>query len=129
MRARFVEFFAANISNPHTRRAYARTIGEFLESCPPAESKRKTPVAGPAEARKLLDSIETRTHAGLRDRALTGLMVCTPSPDRRGALDEGRGGLQRVATPYLKRTLKAWRPFSPGRTSNCTSVPSRKSSK
>ena len=27
---RFLEFFAANIRNPHTRRAYARTADEFL---------------------------------------------------------------------------------------------------
>ena len=30
---RFVEFFAANIRNPHTRRAYARAAGEFLAWC------------------------------------------------------------------------------------------------
>ena len=29
----------------------------------------------PAEARMLLDSIDVSTHAGLRDRALIGLMV------------------------------------------------------
>ena len=139
-RTRFVEFFASNIRNPHTRRAYARTIGEFLEWCRqrgvkaldevrplhvaawierqtrrysaptvkqqlaairhlfdwlvtgqvapvnPASSVRgpkhsvkkgKTPVLEPGEARKLLDAIETDTHAGLRDRALIGLMVYT----------------------------------------------------
>jgi hypothetical protein len=27
---RFLEFFAANIRNPHTRRAYARALDEFL---------------------------------------------------------------------------------------------------
>jgi hypothetical protein len=27
---RFLEFFAANIRNPHTRRAYARAAEEFL---------------------------------------------------------------------------------------------------
>ena len=27
---RFLEFFAANIRNPHTRRAYARASEEFL---------------------------------------------------------------------------------------------------
>lgn len=27
---RFLEFFAAQIRNPHTRRAYARAVGEFL---------------------------------------------------------------------------------------------------
>ena len=35
----------------------------------------KTPVLEPEEARRLLDSIETNTPAGLRDRALIALMV------------------------------------------------------
>nr|WP_304665389.1 tyrosine-type recombinase/integrase [Pseudomonas tremae] len=30
---RFVEFFTANIRNPHTRRAYARAVNEFLSWC------------------------------------------------------------------------------------------------
>jgi hypothetical protein len=30
---RFLEFFAANIRNPHTRRAYARAPDEFLAWC------------------------------------------------------------------------------------------------
>ena len=29
----FLEFFAANIRNPHTRRAYSRAVGEFLSWC------------------------------------------------------------------------------------------------
>jgi integrase/recombinase XerC len=37
--------------------------------------KGKTPVLSPKEARKLLESIDVSTHAGLRDRALIGLMV------------------------------------------------------
>jgi hypothetical protein len=32
-------------------------------------------VLDPAKARALLDSIDVTTHAGLRDRALIGLMV------------------------------------------------------
>jgi integrase/recombinase XerC len=135
---RFLEFFAANIRNPHTRRAYARAAGEFLGWCEergvvsiaavqplhvaawieelgcevsvptvkqrlagvrhlfdwlvtgqvvpvnPAASVRgpshsvrrgKTPVLDPLEARTLLDSIDVTTPAGLRDRALIGLMV------------------------------------------------------
>ena len=135
---RFLEFFAANIRNPHTRRAYARAADEFLAWCAdagvpsiaavqpvhvatwieastrtlaapsvkqrlaalrhlfdwlvngqvvpvnPAHTVRgprhvvtcgQTPVLDPAEARALLDSIDTSTHAGLRDRALIGLMV------------------------------------------------------
>ena len=35
----------------------------------------KTPVLAPDEARALIDSIDTATHAGLRDRALIALMV------------------------------------------------------
>src|SRR5215469_10523992 len=35
----------------------------------------QTPVLDPTEARALLDSIDATTHAGLRDRALIGLMV------------------------------------------------------
>jgi site-specific recombinase XerD len=135
---RFLEFFAANIRNPHTRRAYARAADEFLSWCAsagvpsigavqpvhvatwieagtrelaapsvkqrlaairhlfdwlvtsqvvpvnPAASVRgprhvvtsgQTPVLDPSEARALLDSIDTSTVVGLRDRALIGLMV------------------------------------------------------
>lgn len=135
---RFLEFFAANIRNSHTRRAYARATGEFLGWCVargvtsiaavqplhvaawieglgrevsapavkqrlagvrhlfdwlvtgqvvpvnpassvrgPAHSVRrgKTPVLAPDEARRLLDSIDVAAPAGLRDRALIGLMI------------------------------------------------------
>lgn len=135
---RFLEFFAANIRNPHTRRAYGRAVADFLTWCSaagvpsiaavqplhvaawieqqtrelaaptvkqhlaalrhlfgwlvmgqvvpvnPAASVRgpshtakvgKTPVLDPQEARALLDSIDVTTPAGLRDRALIGLMV------------------------------------------------------
>ena len=51
----------------------------------------KTPVLAPEEARALLDSIDVTTHAGLRDRALIGLMVYSLRAHRRGARDEGRG--------------------------------------
>jgi hypothetical protein len=33
VRVRFLEFFAANIRNPHTRRGYSRAVGEFLAWC------------------------------------------------------------------------------------------------
>ena len=137
---RFLEFFTAQIRNPHTRRAYMRAVGEFCawlearavpslaavgsihvaayveelgrhHSAPtvkqrlaairmmfdwlatggilpfnPATAVRgpkhvvkrgKTPVLAPEEARQLLDSIDVSTPAGLRDRALIGLMVYT----------------------------------------------------
>ncbi len=135
---RFLEFFAANIRNPNTRRAYSRAVADFLAWCEgrgvasiatiktlhvasyiesltrgrsaptakqhlaairhlfdwlvmgqvvplnPAASVRgpshsvrrgKTPVLDPTEARQLLDAIDISTPAGLRDRALIGLMV------------------------------------------------------
>ncbi len=135
---RFLEFFTAQIRNPHTRRAYARAATEFFawleargvtrllaiesvhvatyieqlqraRSAPtaklrlaalrrlfdwmvigqimptnPAAAVRgpshvvrrgKTPALDPAEARQLIDAIDTSTVIGLRDRALIGLMV------------------------------------------------------
>jgi hypothetical protein len=30
---RFLEFFAANIRNPHTRRAYGRAVAGFMTWC------------------------------------------------------------------------------------------------
>ena len=143
MRTCFVEFFATDIRNVHTRRAYTLGINEFLVWCKrngvaalkdiqpvhvagyiewlgtrgkpgslakttikqrlsairrlfdwlvtgrvvtanPAVSVRgprhivtqgKTPILSPDQARRLLDSIELSNHAGLRDRALIGLMV------------------------------------------------------
>ena len=135
---RFIEFFGANIRNPHTRRAYGRAVVDFLAWCadvgvssivnvqplhvagwievqtknhaaPTAKQRLaavrhlfdwlvvgqiiptnpaasvlgpthivkagKTPVLEPEEARALLDSIDVSTAAGLRDRALIGLMV------------------------------------------------------
>ena len=134
---RFIEFFTANIRNPNTRAAYARSVGDFFawleergvplervepvvvaayveqlghtKSAPtvkqalaairmlfdwmvigqvmpmnPAASVRgpkhvvkrgKTPVLTADQARQLLDSIDTSDIAGLRDRALIGVMV------------------------------------------------------
>ena len=57
----------------------------------------KTPVLQPAEARQLLDAIDTATLPGLRDRALLGVMVYSfarvprragPRPFRRCAVSQ-----------------------------------------
>ena len=134
---RTVEFFTAQIRNPHTRAAYGTAVTRFFAWCDarglelaqispvavaayiddmhdryraptikqhlaairrlfdwlvigqvvpanPAASVRgpthvvrtgKTPVLQPAEARQLLDSIDTSTLPGLRDRALLAVMV------------------------------------------------------
>lgn len=135
---RTLEFFAVNVRNPHTRKAYARGVADFAEWCDrhglkdvrqvqplhvaayieglqlaapsvkqrlaalrmlfdwlvigqvmplnPASSVRgprhsvkkgKTSVLSAEEARALIESIDTRTVIGLRDRALIGLMVFT----------------------------------------------------
>ncbi len=136
---RFIEFFAAEIRNPNTRRAYYRAVCDFFIWCetrglalerigpvhvatyieklqknlsrpsvkqhlaairmvfdylvlgqviptnpaaavrgPKYSTKRgKTPVLSADEARQLLDSIDTSTVVGLRDRALIALMVFT----------------------------------------------------
>jgi len=135
---RFLEFFAANIRNANTRRAYAKAAREFLGWChnhgvrhleeiapihvaawveklgqslaPPSVKQRlaairhlfdwlvtgqviatnpaasvrgpahsarrgRTPVLEAQEARALLDAIDISTPAGLRDRALIGIMI------------------------------------------------------
>ena len=135
---RTVEFFTAQIRNPHTRAAYGTAVMRFFAWCDarglelaqispiavatyieelqqsgyraptikqhlaairrlfnwlvtgqvmptnPATSVRgpthvvrtgKTPVLQPAEARQLLDTIDTSTLRGLRDRALLAVMV------------------------------------------------------
>jgi hypothetical protein len=47
---RFLEFFAANIRNPHTRRAYARAADEFLAWCAAAPAGQHR--AGPRKAHR-----------------------------------------------------------------------------
>jgi len=135
-----LDFFSANIRNPNTRKAYARSVASFARWCErhgiselravrpthiatyieelqatlaapsvklqpvairmlfdwlvvgeivptnPASAVRgpthvvrkgKTPVLSAEETRELLDSIDTDTPAGLRDRALISLLVYT----------------------------------------------------
>ena len=58
-------------------------IGQIMPTNPAAAvrgprhivRRGKTPVLDPAEARQLIDAIDTTTVIGLRDRALIGLMV------------------------------------------------------
>ena len=89
--AAYIEQLGAEASKPTVKQHLAAirklfdylTTGGILESNP-ASSVRgpkyvvrrgKTPVLSAEEARKLLDSIETTTLIGLRDRALIGVMV------------------------------------------------------
>jgi hypothetical protein len=169
---RFLEFFAANIRNPHTRRAYYRAAEEFLTWCAsvgvpsiaavrpvhvaawieaatrelaapsikqrlaairhlfdwlvtgqvvpvnPAGSVRgprhvvtcgQTPVLDPAEARTLLDSIDTSTPAGSRlDRAhgrkrIRAAGLITGGTSRRD--DESAAFIAMPVGTYRRRTL------------------------
>jgi integrase/recombinase XerD len=75
------------------------TTGGILEVNPAASvrgpkyvvKRGKTPVLSAEEARKLLDSIESNTLIGLRDRALIGTMVYSFAGRRDG--DDAGGGL------------------------------------
>ena len=63
-------------------------VGQVVKANPAASvrgpthivKKGKTPVLSPKEARRLLESIDVSTPAGLRDRALISLMVYSASP-------------------------------------------------
>ncbi len=89
--AAYIEQLGAEASKPTVKQHLAAirklfdylTTGGILESNPASSlhgpkyvaRRGKTPVLSAEEARKLLDSIETTTLIGLRDRALIGVMV------------------------------------------------------
>jgi site-specific recombinase XerD len=89
--ATYIETLARERSTPTVKARLAAirhlfdwlVIGHVVQVNPAASvrgprhvvKKGKTPVLSPEEARALLDSIDTSTHIGLRDRALIGLMV------------------------------------------------------
>ncbi|WP_195833129.1 site-specific integrase, partial [Burkholderia pseudomallei] len=58
---RFVEFFASAIRNPHTRRAYARAVGDFLGWCAGAGVPSLTAVQ-PLHVAAWVE-LQTTTHA------------------------------------------------------------------
>jgi integrase/recombinase XerC len=63
-------------------------IGQIMPTNPaagrarpaPYRARGKTPVLDRAEARQLIDAIDTTTIIGLRNRALVGLMVYSFAP-------------------------------------------------
>ncbi len=89
--AAYVEQLGGTVAKPTVKQHLAAirqlfdylTTGGILENNPAASvrgpkyvvKRGKTPVLSAAEARKLLDSIESDTLIGLRDRALIGTMV------------------------------------------------------
>jgi integrase/recombinase XerC len=91
--ATWIEMLAGEVSAPTVKQKLAAlrhlfdwlVVGQVIAVNPaasvrgPKHSARKgrTPVLEPTEARKLLDSINVSTPAGLRDRALIALMLYT----------------------------------------------------
>ncbi|MCY4509520.1 MAG: hypothetical protein OXG35_21530 [Acidobacteria bacterium] len=63
-------------------------------------TKGATPVLSPAEARKLLECIDTGALAGLRDRALLSVMLYSFRQGQRGPRDAA-SGLLRAGEPGL----------------------------
>ena len=71
-RVRFLEFFAANIRNPHTRRAYYRAAEEFLTWC--ASDRRAVDRRRPAGACRGVDrSVDARAGRTLGQAAAGGV--------------------------------------------------------
>ncbi|HUY33180.1 MAG TPA: tyrosine-type recombinase/integrase [Pirellulales bacterium] len=89
--AGYVEHLGQHVATPSVKQHLAAirmlfdylVIGQVMPFNPAASvrgpkyvvKKGKTPVLQAGEARELLDAIDTRTIAGLRDRALIGVMV------------------------------------------------------
>jgi integrase/recombinase XerC len=89
--ATYIEQLARQRSAPTAKQRLAAirhlfdwlVMGQIIPTNPAASvrgpkhivKKGKTPVLSPKEARRLLESIDVSTQAGLRDRALIGLMI------------------------------------------------------
>ena len=113
---RFLEFFAAQIRNPHTRRAYARAVGEFLAWC---ESVGVTSLPGvqplhvaswiELEARQVSAPSVKQRLAALRhlfDWLVIGQVVpANPAASVRGPRHVVRSGKTSVLEPVEARRL------------------------
>ncbi|OYZ99752.1 MAG: integrase [Rhizobiales bacterium 17-65-6] len=113
---RFVDFFTANIRNPHTRRAYGRAVTDFLTWC------ADQGVTALGEVRPLHVSawveMQTRSHAAptakqrlaavrhLFDWLVTGQVVpVNPAASVRGPSHSVKRGRTPVLAPEEARTL------------------------
>jgi site-specific recombinase XerD len=115
-RVRFLEFFVANLSNSHTRRAYGRAVAEFLAWCddagvPSIAAVRPLDVAAWIEA-------QTREHAAptvklrlaairhLFDWFVTGQVVLVnPASSVRSPSHVATAGKASVLAPEEARVL------------------------
>src|SRR5580700_8216152 len=113
---RFLEFFAANIRNPHTRRAYARATDEFFSWCadagvPSIAAVQPVHVATWIEAgtRELAAPSVKQRLAAIRhlfDWLVTGQVVpVNPAASVRGPRHVVRCGQTRVLDPTEARAL------------------------
>ena len=92
------EFFAARISNPHTRRAYARVVRRFLAWC--EEEHFELPGVSPGLAGRFIDQLPG--DSSTKNQALAGHANprTTQIYDRRGVT---RNGLLE-AVPWKNRS-------------------------
>ena len=113
---RFLEFFAAAIRNPHTRRAYSRAVGEFLGWCEEhgvssLASVQSLHVATwiEAQSRELTASTVKQQLAAIRhlfDWLVTGQVVpVNPAASVRGPSHVVRQGKTPVLDPAEARQL------------------------
>jgi site-specific recombinase XerC len=114
---RFLEFFAANIRNAHTRRAYSRAVAEFLAWC----ENRGVPSLAHVAPLHVATWIEAQMQAGLAapsvkqrlaalrhlfDWLVVGQVVPTnPAASVRGPQHIVKGGKTPVLDPAEARTL------------------------
>jgi hypothetical protein len=105
---RFLEFFAANIRNPHTRRAYARAADEFLAWCASAG----VPSIGAAQPVHVATWIEAGTRARRAERQTAARL--DPPPVRLARDRPGRAGQpgRLGARAPARRDVRAKRPCS-----------------
>jgi integrase/recombinase XerC len=115
-RIRFLEFFAANIRNPHTRRAYSRAVGEFLAWCADAGVPSIAHVAPlhvatwiEAQTRELSPPSVKQRLAALRhlfDWLVTGQVVpANPAASVSGPQHIVKGGKTPVLDPAEARAV------------------------
>lgn len=123
---RFLEFFAAAIRNPHTRRAYVRAVGEFLVWCAAAEVAALIDIAPlhvaawiEGQTRRLAAPTVKQQLAALRhlfDWLVTGQIVpVNPAASVRGPAHVVTTGKTPVLDPEeARRLLDSLDPTTPG---------------
>jgi site-specific recombinase XerD len=113
---RFLEFFAANIRNPHTRRAYGRAVAEFLAWCD-GNGVRSVAAVHPLHVAAWIE-MQTKEHAAptakarlaairhLFDWRVTGQVVpANPASSVRGPSHMVTAGKTPVLSPEEARAL------------------------